>query len=82
MSVIEREIFEHLDLALKGTMQNSLPFGGVSLLVAGDFLQLPLVNQNGVFMKPSKGSYRSCSGWLWEKSKCMRWLRLFGRAVT
>ena len=48
-------------------MQKSSPFGGVSLLVVGDFLQLPPVNQKGVSKKPSKGSYRSLNGWLWEK---------------
>ena len=48
-------------------MQNSSSFDGVSLLAAGDFLQLPPVNQKGVFMKPSKGSYRSFNGCLWEK---------------
>ena len=37
------------------------------LFGVGDFLQLPSVNQKGVFMKPSKGLYRSFSGWLWEK---------------
>ena len=67
ISVIGRETFGHLDLALKAIMQNSSPFSGVSLLVVGDFLQLPHVNQKGVFMKPSKGSYRSFNGWLWEK---------------
>ena len=65
--MIRRESFGHLDLALKTIMQNSSPFGRVSLLVIGDFLQLPLVNQKGVFMKPSKGSYRSFNGWLREK---------------
>ena len=48
-------------------MQNSSPFGRISLLVVGDFLQLPPLNQKGVFLKPSKGSYRSFNGWLWEK---------------
>ena len=67
ISVIGRETFGRLDLALKAIMQNSSPFHGVSLLVVGDFLQLPHVNQKGVFMKPSKGSYRSFNGWLWEK---------------
>ena len=62
--MIGRETFGHLDLALKAIMQSSPPFGGVSLLIVGDFLQLPPVNQKGVFMKPSKGSYRSFSGWL------------------
>ena len=67
ISMIGRETFGHLDLALKAIMQNSSPFGGVSLLVVGDFLQFPPVNQKGMFMKPSKGSYRSFNGWLWEK---------------
>ena len=47
-------------------MQNSSPFGGVFLLVEGDFLQLPPVNQKGVFMKPIKESYSSFNGWLQE----------------
>ena len=59
ISIIGRETFGHLDLVLKAMTQNSSPFGGVSVLVLADFLQLPPVNQKGVFMKPSKGSYRS-----------------------
>ena len=54
-----RETFGHVDLALKAIMQDPLPFGGVSLLVVGDFLELPAVNQKGVFMKSSKGSHGS-----------------------
>ena len=65
--MIGRETFGHLDLVLKAVMQNLSPFGGLCLLVVGDFLQLPPVNRKGVFMKPSKGSYRSFIGWLWEK---------------
>ena len=60
--MIGRETFGYLDLALKAIMQNLSPFGGVSVLFEGDFLQLPPVNQKGVFMKPSKGSYRSWHG--------------------
>ena len=53
-----------------------------SLFVVGDFLQLPPVNQKGVFRKPSKGSYigHSLDGY-GKNSNCMSWLRLFGRAV-
>ena len=42
--MIVRETFGHLDLSLKAIMQNS-SFGGVSLLVVGDFLQILPVNQ-------------------------------------
>ena len=38
ISVIGRETFRHLDLALKAIKQNSSPFGGVSLLVVGELL--------------------------------------------
>ena len=64
ISIIGRETFGHLHLALKAVMQNSSKFGGGSLLVIEDILQLPPVNQKGVFMKPSKGLYSSLNGWL------------------
>ena len=62
--MIGRETFEDLDLALKNIKQNLLQFGGVSLLLVGDFLQLLPVNQKSVFMELSKGSYKSFNGWL------------------
>ena len=62
--MIGRESFGYLDLVLKAIMQNSAPFGGVSLLVVEDFLQLPPVNQKVIFMKPSKESYSLFNGWL------------------
>ena len=55
--VIGGKTFEHLDLALKATMRNLLPFRSVSLLVTEDLSQLPHVNQKGVFMKTSRRSY-------------------------
>ena len=70
ISMIGRETFEDLDLALKNIKQNLLQFRGVSFLLVGDFLELLPVNQKSVFMKPSKGSYNF-----------MNWLKLFGRAV-
>ena len=65
--VIAIETFHDLDITLKNIKQNLLPFSDVSSLLAGGFLQLPLVNQKSVFMKPSKGSYKSINGMLWEK---------------
>ena len=66
ISMIGRETFRHLDLVLKVIVQNSLPFGGVSLLVVGNVLQLSPVNEKGVFMKVKKGSYSALNGWLWQ----------------
>ena len=74
--MIGRENFGHLDLALKAIMQNLQPFGGVSLLVIGDFLQLPPVNQKGVFMKPSKRVYRSFNGWFCKKFQLHEWFEI------
>ena len=59
ISVKGRKTLGHLDVTLKAIIQNSSSFGGVSLLVAGNFLQLSPANQKGVFMKLSNGSYRS-----------------------
>ena len=55
ISMIGREIFEDLNLAFKNIKENLLQFGSVSLLLVGDVLQLPPVNQESVFMKPGKG---------------------------
>ena len=55
--MIGRDTFQNLDLAFKVIMQIRHYSGGVSLLVS--FLP---VNQRGVFMKPSKESYRSFNG--------------------
>ena len=66
-SMIGREASGHFDLALKIITKNFSPFGEVSLLIIGYFLQLLLANQKAVSMKPSKGSYRSFNGCLWGK---------------
>ena len=52
--MIGREALGHFDLALKIITKNLSPFGEVSLLIIGYFLQLLLANQKGVSMKPSK----------------------------
>ena len=45
ISVIGRETFGHLNLALKAIMQNSSPFGAVSLLVVGGFYNFHLLTK-------------------------------------
>ena len=80
ISMMGRETFEDLDLALKHIKPNLLQFVGVSLLLVGYFLQLPAVKQKSVFMKPSEGSSHSmdvCG----KNSNYMNCLKSFDRAV-
>ena len=67
ISMIGNETFEQLNLALQHIKGNNLPFGGISLLVIGDFLQLPPVKQLGVFMHARKGTYKAFNGSLWQE---------------
>ena len=50
ISMIGLETFKDLDVALQRIKNNSLPFGGVSVMTIGDFLQLPPVQQK-VFLQ-------------------------------
>lgn len=48
ISMISAEIFDMLNNLLKVIRQNERPFGGIQLILFGDFLQLPPVNrENG-----------------------------------
>ena len=67
ISMIGNETFKHLNLALQLIKNNTLPFGGVCLMPIGDFLQLPPVKQQGLFMKPKAGTYAALQGCLWEE---------------
>lgn len=66
MSMKGRETFEDLDISLRNIKKNLPPFGGMTLLLVGDVLEIPPLNQKGVFMKPSKRLYKSFDGWLWK----------------
>ena len=67
ISMTGRDTFKYLDLTLQYIMQNSLQFGGVSLMVIGDLLQLPPVKQPGIFMNVRKGTYEAFHESLWKK---------------
>ena len=47
ISMISEEFFEKLDLLGQKIRRNQLPFGGIQLILSGDFLQLPPVKSNG-----------------------------------
>jgi len=49
ISMLGAKIFELLDKVGQLLCDNTLPFGGKSLIVSGDFLQLPPVNDSFVF---------------------------------
>lgn len=45
ISMCNQVVFEYIDEVLKGVRKNNLPFGGVQVILVGDFLQLPPVNK-------------------------------------
>jgi ATP-dependent DNA helicase PIF1 len=49
VSMLSKEFWEKLDTISKAIRKNFLPFGGLRLLISGDFLQLPPVNGEWVF---------------------------------
>ena len=61
------DTFNHLNKALQLIKQNTLPFGGVSLLLIGGFLQLPPVKQQFIFAEGKRGTYEALYGSLWAK---------------
>ncbi len=49
ISMLGAELFDKLDHIAKYVRKNNLPFGGIKLVVSGDFLQLPPVKDDWVF---------------------------------
>lgn len=49
ISMLGRETFEKIDALARKVTRKDLPFGGIKLLVIGDFLQLPPVKDEFVF---------------------------------
>ena len=46
ISMVSKELFEQLDLIAKVVRKNRKPFGGIQLVLSGDFHQLPPVTKN------------------------------------
>ena len=45
ISMISSELFKKLNFVLKSVRENNLPFGGIQLILIGDFLQLPPITK-------------------------------------
>ncbi len=48
ISMLSADMFELIDEVFKFTRGNKLPFGGIQLIVVGDFLQLPPVSKDEI----------------------------------
>ena len=46
ISMLSCELFDKLEILARSLRQSSLPFGGIQLILSGDFFQLPPVNRN------------------------------------
>jgi hypothetical protein len=66
ISMINDDIFGRLDLNLQAIMESNEPFGGISILVVGDFFQLPPVIPPSVFEDPKDGTYDALLGSRWK----------------
>ena len=67
LSMTRLDNFNRLNKALQVIKQNTLLFGGISLLVIGDFLQLPTLKELHIFAERKKGTYKALFGFLWVK---------------
>ena len=53
------DAFNNLNKALQLIKQNAWPYGGISLLVIGNFLQLPALRQQDIFAERREGAYEA-----------------------
>ena len=70
--MIGSDTFDHLDRNLQAIMESNEPFGGVSILAVGDFLQLPPVAQRPVFTNPPSETYEALLGNKWKEKFKLR----------
>lgn len=49
VSMFGKRLFEKLDIISKTVRENNRPFGGISLILSGDFMQLPPVKDEWIF---------------------------------
>lgn len=64
-SMLSVELFEQMDLICRAIRTRSLPFGGLQVLLVGDFFQLPPVSTSGA------AKYIFESTVFWESMSCL-----------
>lgn len=53
--MITASMFDKLEILTRAFLKQDLPFGGIQLIITGDFLQLPPVNNDNNFCFEAKG---------------------------
>ena len=57
ISMVKSDMLYQLDFRMQEIMQNQKPFGGISIFVFGDLMQLKPVMGNFIFEKPYQKEY-------------------------
>ena len=66
VSMVGAKVFNQIDRHLRQIFKNNLPFGGISVLVFGDFIQLRPVGDNYIFQIDKSNNYSELTGsFLW-----------------
>lgn len=61
ISMLSPELFDKLELTARSVRQDTRPFGGIQLILTGDFLQLPNISQKDMFCFDAE-SWEKCIG--------------------
>lgn len=59
ISMLSPELFDKLEIVARSIRKDSRPFGGIQLILTGDFFQLPNINQKDLFCFDAD-SWSSC----------------------
>ena len=71
ISMADMKILEQVDLLLQDVMGDNAPFGGKTIVLAGDFLQLPPVVENGTNDDAVQSSVLRCHLWRHFQPLCL-----------
>jgi ATP-dependent DNA helicase PIF1 len=61
VSMLSPELFDKLELVARSIRHSTQPFGGIQLILTGDFFQLPNINQKDMFCFDAE-SWGACIG--------------------